>query len=112
MINRAKNVEVVFDQSDSTYGRRVGVVYADGVNVNLELIKRGAAAYLPYRSHRKKSIYDEKEFSAAQEMAYKSKRGMWRTDFFNSYKQLAQASGQTVTFNTLADPKKLLRIHL
>ena len=50
MMKRAKNVEVVFDNSDSTYGRRVGVIYADGVNVNLELIKRGAAAYLPYRS--------------------------------------------------------------
>ena len=42
MISKAKNVEVVFDPTDSTYGRRVGVVYADGVNVNLELIKRGS----------------------------------------------------------------------
>ena len=41
MMKRAKNVEVVFDNSDSTYGRRVGVIYADGVNVNLELIKKG-----------------------------------------------------------------------
>jgi len=107
MISRAKNVEVVFDESDSTYGRRVGVVYADGVNVNLELIKRGAAAYLPYRSNRKRPIYDTGEFEAAQESAYKSKRGMWRTDYFRSYKQIAQASGQTVTFNTLVNPSKV-----
>lgn len=107
MINRAKNVEVVFDDSDSTYGRRVGVVYADGVNVNLELIKRGAAAYLPYRSNKKRPIYDTREFEAAEQTAYKSKRGMWRTDYFRSYKQIAQASGQTVTFNTLVNPGKV-----
>ena len=107
MISRAKNVEVVFDDSDSTYGRRVGVVYADGVNVNLELIKRGAAAYLPYRSNKKRPIYDMGEFEAAEEAAYKSKRGMWRTDYFNTYKQIAQASGQTVTFNTLVNPRKV-----
>lgn len=107
MINRAKNVEVVFDDSDSTYGRRVGVVYADGVNVNLELIKRGAAAYLPYRSNKKRPIYDTQEFEAAEQTAYKSKRGMWRTDYFRSYKQIAQASGQTVTFNTLVNPSKV-----
>lgn len=109
MVSKAKNVEVVFDKSDSTYGRRVGVLYADGVNVNLELIKRGAAAYLPYRSKKGRPIYDTQEFAAAQENAYKSKRGMWRTDFFNSYKQIAEASGQTVTFNTLASPDKVAR---
>jgi len=107
MISRAKNVEVVFDKGDSTYGRRVGMVYADGVNVNLELIKRGAAAYLPYRSHKSSPIYDTEEFRSAQETAYKSKRGMWRTDYFNSYKQIAQESGQTVTFNTLVNPSKV-----
>ena len=107
MISRAKNVEVVFDDKDSTYGRRVGVLYADGVNVNLELIKRGAAAYLPYRSKQGRPIYDQQEFSAAEETAYKSKRGMWRTDYFRSYKQIAQASGQTVTFNTLVNPSKV-----
>lgn len=107
MINRAKNVEVVFDDSDSTYGRRVGVVYADGKNVNLELVKRGAAAYLPYRSNKKQPIYDEQEFEVAQETAYKSKRGMWRTDYFRAYKEMVQASGQTVTFNTLVNPSKV-----
>ena len=107
MISKAKNVEVVFDNKDATYGRRVGVVYADGVNVNLELIKRGAAAYLPYRSKQNRPIYDQKEFELAEERAYKSKRGMWRTDYFRSYKQIAQASGQTVTFNTLVNTKKV-----
>jgi endonuclease YncB( thermonuclease family) len=107
MISRAKNVEVVFDESDSTYGRRVGMVYADGVNVNLELIKRGAAAYLPYRGKQKSSIYDSNEFRSAEESAFKSRRGMWRTDYFRSYKQIAQESGQTVTFNTLVNTSKV-----
>ena len=49
-------------------GVSVGVIYADGANVNLELIKRGAAAYLPYRSKQGRPISTIlQEFAAAQE---------------------------------------------
>ena len=109
MINRAKNVEVVFDPSDATYGRRVGMVYADGVNVNLELIKRGAAAYLPYRHKGKQQMYNGKAFQDAQENAIKSRRGMWRSDYFKAYAEISKSTGETITFNTLADPGKLAK---
>ena len=44
------------------------MVYADGRNVNLELIKRGAAAYLPYRSKKRENMYNEQAFEKAQDL--------------------------------------------
>ena len=32
---------------------------------------------------------------------------MWRADYFRAYKELTNASGQTVTFNTLVNTKKV-----
>ena len=109
MINRAKNVEVVFDPSDSTYGRRVAMVYADGVNVNLELVKRGAAAYLPYKHKGKQQMYNGKAFEDAQANAVKSRRGMWRSDYFKAYADISRSTGETITFNTLVNPSKLAK---
>lgn len=107
MLANAKDVRIVTDNTDTTYGRQVGVVYADGKNLNLELIKRGFAAYLPYKGKGKQPIYDQKAFKQAEEMAYKSNRGMWAENYFKAYKELSVASGQTVTFNTLANPEKV-----
>jgi len=109
MISKAKDVRVVMQKGDSTYGRQVGMVYADGINVNLELLKRGAAAYLPYKSKTKPQIYDQKAFKEAQERAYSSKKGMWRESYFQAYKTVSDASGQSVTFNTLVNTRKVAR---
>ena len=103
MIRRAKNVEIVVDPSESTYGRQVAMVYADGRNVNLELIKRGAAAYLPYRSKKRENMYNEQAFEKAQELAQNSERGMWRKPYFQAYRDIVKKSGQSVTFNQLAN---------
>jgi endonuclease YncB( thermonuclease family) len=107
MILSAKEVKVVTEPGDSTYGRQVGLVYADGQLVNLELIKRGAAAYLPYKGKGKPAIYDQQAFEAAQQNAQKSQRGMWREGFFQAYKAITDASGQSVTFNTLVNINKV-----
>jgi endonuclease YncB( thermonuclease family) len=109
MISKAKDVRIVTQPGDSTYGRQVGMVYADGVNVNLELLKRGAAAYLPYKSKAKPQIYNQKAFEEAQERAYASKRGMWRESYFQAYKAISDASNQSVTFNTLVNNSKIAK---
>lgn len=107
MILNANEIKVVTEPGDSTYGRQVGMIYADGKSVNLELIKRGAAAYLPYKGKGKPAIYDQMAFEAAQENAQKSQRGMWREGFFQAYKAITDASGQSVTFNTLVNINKV-----
>lgn len=109
MISKAKDVRIVAQEGESTYGRQVAMVYADGVNVNLELLKRGAAAYLPYKSKKAPAIYNEQAFENAQELAYKSKRGMWREPFFQAYKMITDVSNQTTTFNTLVNMSKVAK---
>jgi endonuclease YncB( thermonuclease family) len=107
MIMNAKELKVVVEPGDSTYGRQVGMVYADGKSVNLELVKRGAAAYLPYKGKAKPSMYNQEAFETAQENAQKSQRGMWREGFFQAYKAVSDASGESVTFNTLVNIGKI-----
>lgn len=109
MISKAKDVRIVAQKGNSTYGRQVAMVYADGVNVNLELLKRGAAAYLPYKSKKAPAIYNQQAFEEAQERAYKSKRGMWRQPFFQAYKMITDVSNQTTTFNTLVNMSKVAK---
>lgn len=108
LLANAKEVKVVTEPGDSTYGRQVGVVYVDGKNLNLELLRRGAAAYLPYKGKGKQPIYDQKAFEMAQEQAYEARKGMWSEAYFQAYKEITKASGQTVTFNMLNDPAKVV----
>ncbi len=107
LISRAKDIRLVTRQDDTTYGRQVGMIYVDGKNLNLELVKRGAAAYLPYKSKGKPPIYNQKAFEDAQEYAQESKRGMWSTGYFQAYKEIVKATGETTTFNALANIKKV-----
>ena len=109
LMSKAKDIRLVTRQGDTTYGRQVGMIYVDGKNLNLELVKRGAAAYLPYKSKGKPPIYNQKAFEDAQEYAQESKRGMWNTGYFQAYKEISKASGETVTFNTLANISKVSR---
>jgi endonuclease YncB( thermonuclease family) len=109
MIHKAKEIKIISQKGDSTYGRQVALVYADGVNVNLELLKRGAAAYLPYKSKSKPPIYNQQAFETAQENAYQSKRGMWKQPYFEAYKTITDVSNQTATFNTLVNLRKVAK---
>lgn len=108
LLANAKEVKVVTEPGDSTYGRQVGVVYVDGKNLNLELLRRGAAAYLPYKGKGKQPIYDQKAFEMAEAQAYEARKGMWSEAYFQAYKEITKVSGQTVTFNMLNDPAKVV----
>lgn len=108
LLANAKEVKVVVEPGESTYGRQVGMVYVDGKNLNLELVKRGAAAFLPYKGKGKPPMYDQQAFEKAEEQAYEARRGMWSEAYFQAYKEITKASGQTVTFNMLNDPAKVV----
>lgn len=109
LIRNAKDVRIVSRPDDRTYGRQVGMVFVDGKNLNLELVRRGAAAYLPYKGKGKSQFYNQKSFEDAQRYAQESKRGMWATAYFQAYQQMTMESGQTVTFNTLVNPSKVAK---
>lgn len=109
LIRNAKEVRIVSRPGDSTYGRQVGMVYVDGKNLNLELVKRGAAAYLPYKGKGKPQFYNQQSFEEAQKFAQRSQRGMWRSAYFQAYKAITEKSGQSVTFNTLVNVNKVAK---
>lgn len=109
IISKGKDVRLIMRPDDSTYGRQVAMLYVDGKNINLEMIKRGMASYLPFKSKGKAPIFDQKAFEKAQENAVKSKRGMWSTSYFQAYSEIVKGSGETLTFNTLANATKVAK---
>lgn len=66
----SKDVAVIQKTKDR-YGRIVGVVYADGVNVNEALLRDGMAWHY--------TAYDKNEdWAALQKEASRNKRGLWK----------------------------------
>lgn len=104
-----KQLEVVVDPFNVTYGRQVATIFAGGKNVNLDLLRSGSVAYLPYEGKGQEQMYNEKAFSAAYKYAAEAKRGMWAEPFFQAYSDMFNKSGKTVTFNTFANPSKVAR---
>ena len=68
-----KYVDVV-SYGDDRYGRTLGVVYADGKNVNLEMVKSGLAEV--YRGRPAKG-FDNDPYENAEKEARAAGLGMW-----------------------------------
>ena len=107
MIEGSTDLKLVFDPDNITYGRQVGTVIANGVNMNLDLVRRGGAAYLPFKKKGSQEMYKKAAFRAAEERARSNNTGMWSTPFFQAYSDINKASGKTITFNTLASTSKI-----
>ncbi len=59
------------------YGRKVGKVLVDGLDCNLEQVKRGLAwHYKQYQ--REQSPNDRRQYEAAEDAAKAGRRGLWR----------------------------------
>ena len=99
---------LVFDPSQMTYGRMMGAVIADGRNVNFELVKRGLAAHLPF-GKRSDAIIDYASLKKAETKAYQAQRGMWSQPWARAFYEHSEASGNRVTFNTLAKTSSIVQ---
>lgn len=108
ILDNASDIKVKFDPTDITYGRLVGAIYADGKNVNTELLRRGAAAALPFYNGKEPMIAHSSVLKY-EERAYEADLGMWREPFFKMYRRMAELSGQRMTFNQLANPAKVAK---
>jgi len=109
MLAGGTNLELLVDPKNMTYGRQVATIFQDGRNLNLELVKRGYAAHLPFRKKGVKEMYNPQVFSRAEALAQGADRNMWSSPFFKAYEDIVAASGQTITFNTFTQPNKLAR---
>jgi len=109
MLNGGDNIELLIDPKNQTYGRSVGFVFADGVNLNLELLRRGSASYLPFRKKGSKEMYNSQIFSRTAALAQGSERNMWGMPMYKAYADVVAASGSTITFNTLVNPSSVAK---
>ena len=66
-----KTVDVEVKDTDR-YGRKVGIVYYNGKNLNLELVKNGYAWW--YRQYAKNDV----QLKKAEEFATRHKLGLWK----------------------------------
>jgi hypothetical protein len=108
MLAGGSNIELLIDPSNMTYGRTVGFAFADGQNLNLELLRQGHVAYLPFRGG-KKNYYNPAIFSRTQKLAQGSEKQMWGQGYYQAYRDVVAASGSTITFNTLVNPEKVAK---
>lgn len=60
------------------YGRIVGVVYCQGVNVNIDQLQKGLAWSYDYFLEKEPQTPELLRYKEAQEAAKKSKAGLWR----------------------------------
>lgn len=77
LVNMVFNKSVVVDwQKNDRYGRIIGKVLLDDVDVNLEQIKAGMAWF--YRQYQKQQpIQDQADYAAAEQEAKANKLGLW-----------------------------------
>lgn len=109
MVNRNENLSLYVDPSNITYGRQVGFLFGDrGENINLELVRKGFASYLPYRGKGVQQAYDEQIFGKVSKVAQGNDYAMWGTPYFQAYRDVSSASGKSITFNTLANLDKVV----
>jgi endonuclease YncB( thermonuclease family) len=105
ILTSAKNVEIVSDPGQATYGRGLGVLFADGENVNLQLIREGHVAALPF-GQRSADLLNRDAAMNAERGAYQSNRGMWQNDYWRTYRESVSEYSR-ITFNTLSRVDKL-----
>ncbi len=108
MIRGSKNLELVYDPNNTTYGRMMGVLVGDGRNLNFETVRRGMAAHLPY-GNPSDSMIDYSGLKIAENQAIATNRGMWSTPWAQTYAAITTESGSRLTFNTLSSAKNIAK---
>lgn len=108
LIQGSKNLELVYDPNQATYGRSMGVLVADGRNVNFDIVRQGIAAHLPFGDPRK-SMLDYRALATMEAGAVKGQRGIWAEPWALSFLAANEASGNRMTFNSLARKDRIVQ---
>ena len=109
LVHGSNKLSLVYDPSQVTYGRMMGVVLADGKNINLEMVKQGNVAALPFYAKGRKPMVDYAPFVAAETRAHQAGKGIWSQPYYQAFRDATQAADQSVTFNTLTRKSKLVQ---
>lgn len=106
MLADQKNLELVFNPEETTYGRQMGVMLGDGKNLNYELVRRGQASFLPF-GKQSDDMLRWGPLRAMHNQAVASSRGMWQHPYWKAYADVSAASGESITFNTFTQLNKI-----
>lgn len=102
------SMTAVFDpNAGSTYGRTPALLFGDdNVNLNLQLVRQGAAASLPFGKASDR-IFDARAFNRAQEEAVESETGMWSDAGWRAAHNIQKGAKRKITHNAFTDLERL-----
>lgn len=103
----AQKTELLIDPSNVTYGRQVGSLFIDGQNVQLDLIKSGAAKFLDFNKKGVEKQFRVDAYSRASKIAERSNFGIYSNPYFQPLLDFEKRSKQNVTFNTMVSLPKI-----
>lgn len=106
ILSKSTNLRLVVDPVQKTYGRYLGVLLDGNKNINLDMVRSGHVSSLEFGSI-KTDMVDRSLFMKAGSEAEKSGKGIWGHQFFKNWKEMSNAYGSDITFNTLTNAIKL-----
>lgn len=102
IIASSNKLQLLVDPTNTTYGRSLGVLVADDVNVNLAMVAKGMVSSLEY-GPRSKDITDRDVFRMFGAKAESTRQGIWQLPFYRAIRQYNAGAGRDITFNSLTD---------
>lgn len=108
MLAQQGGIQAIFDPgAGNTYGRTPAMLIGEGgVNLNLELVKQGHAAALPY-GKRSGRLEDSSEFRRAEAEAAEAGRGMWSDAGWQAVRDGQTGNKRKITHNTFTQLERL-----
>lgn len=107
LIERQQSLRLVVDPSSRSYNRHMGVLIGDRrANLNLQMVRAGAAAALPWN---KRTIVDNNVFAEAEAQAAAGGLGMWQSKGWQMHRALGLIAGERVTNTTLTQLKRITK---
>jgi endonuclease YncB( thermonuclease family) len=107
LIERQQSLRLVVDPRSRSYNRHMGVLIGDrGANLNLQMVRSGAAAALPWN---KRSLVDANVFAEAEAMAAAGGTGIWASKGWQMHRAMGLIAGERVTNTTLTQVDRIAR---
>jgi len=107
LLAEQKNLSLVIDTQNKTYGRSLGTLIGDGnENINLELIRSGIVSALPF-GKTETDVISRSEAAQAEKQAVSQDAGIWGFSRYRAIKEATNTLGNAITYNTLTEINKL-----
>lgn len=108
LLAQQKKITAVYDPTSAgTYGRKAGLLMGDdGRNLNLELVRQGAAAALPFGT-KKSRLYKTADFLRAEQQAVEGQAGMWADPGWQAIYQQQRRAKRRATHNSFTNLSKM-----